>query len=76
MSEGLHFVGVRMDAERAKALRILAARHNVSIAEMVRRATEAQYGDEMDLEVARFSAPSVVHARTTRTAKGPKARQS
>lgn len=76
MNEGQHFVGVRMDAERANALRVLAARRNISLAELVRRATEAQYGDEMDIEVSRSAAPEVVQRSTKRSTQGPKVRQS
>jgi hypothetical protein len=69
MSEGQHFVGVRMDAERANALRVLAARRNISLAELVRRATEAQYGDEMDIEVSRSAAPGVFRNGSNRSKK-------
>jgi hypothetical protein len=73
MSEGQHFVGVRMDAERANALRVLAARKNISLAELVRRATEAQYGDEMDIEVSRSAAPGVLTSVSKRQPKKAKA---
>lgn len=54
------FVGVWMDQERAQALRIVAARKNTSVSELIRRATEVAYGDEMDTEQAGIAVPSVI----------------
>ena len=69
MSVARRFLGVRMDAQRADALRIVAARHRISVSELMCRAAEAQYGDEMDAEQARPSAPDVLHRRNKRSAQ-------
>lgn len=62
------FVGVWMDADRANALRIVAARNNVSVSELMRRAAEVAYGDEMDAEQPEVSAPGVLRELNKRTA--------
>lgn len=72
MSEVRRFLGVRMDAQRADALRIVAARHRISLSELMCRAAEAQYGGEMDAEQSHVAAPNMLRAMNKRSPRGKK----
>lgn len=68
MSEVRRFLGVRMDAQRADALRIVAARHRISLSELMCRAAEAQYGNEIDEELSRLGLTVVSSTQVVRSA--------